>query len=122
MPAILPERAWTAWLDPRYPDYGRLQGWLRPFADAPLVIHPVSRAVNSPRNDGPDLLDPVGDMPRTAALKARAYELFEGQKALSTHEVATALGVGDEEAAALLQDMAGTDSRLGKWWLTKWKR
>jgi len=32
---------------------------LKPANAAAWTMHPVSRQVNSPRNDGPDLLEPV---------------------------------------------------------------
>lgn len=62
MPLILPPAAWNAWLDPRYPDRAELAAMLRPYAAALLEIHPVSKLVNSPKNDRPELLHPAGDM------------------------------------------------------------
>lgn len=63
MPVILPESAWRAWLDPLYPDYDELRALLQPYSDTALAIYPVSRAVNSPKNDRPELLEPIGEMP-----------------------------------------------------------
>ncbi len=57
MPVILAPGAVARWLDPACPDPGAL---LTPYPDDQLEIHPVSRRVNSPRNDSPDLLAPVG--------------------------------------------------------------
>ncbi|MEO8462397.1 MAG: SOS response-associated peptidase [Chloroflexota bacterium] len=59
MPVIVPPVAWGRWLDPGLPDPGELQGLLVPAPDAALEIYPVSRAVNSVRNDGPGLIDPL---------------------------------------------------------------
>jgi putative SOS response-associated peptidase YedK len=57
MPAILGPDAVARWLDSACGDPAAL---LVPFPDDLLDIHPVSRRVNSPRNDSPDLLEPVG--------------------------------------------------------------
>ncbi|MFO1539920.1 MAG: SOS response-associated peptidase, partial [Chloroflexota bacterium] len=58
MPVPLPEAAWDRWLDPALPDPGEALGILGAAAPA-LVLVPVSRAVNSVRNDGPELIAPV---------------------------------------------------------------
>ena len=57
MPVILEPADWPVWLgdaegDPAAP--------LRPAADHVLRVWPVGRAVNSPRNNGPDLLASAG--------------------------------------------------------------
>ena len=52
MPVILAPADWSAWLEG--PDPG---GLLRPAPDEVLRLWPVSRAVNAPRNNGPDLLE-----------------------------------------------------------------
>ncbi len=58
MPVILRPEDYDAWLDPQAkPD--ALQHLLTPFESEELVAYPVSRAVNNPRNDNPDLLLPV---------------------------------------------------------------
>jgi putative SOS response-associated peptidase YedK len=59
MPVILPPDAYAAWLDPGITDPERLQLWLRPYPAAMMARHPVSTFVNSPRHEGPDLLQPV---------------------------------------------------------------
>lgn len=61
MPVILPESAWDLWLDTERFDAEALQGLLQPCDPQVLSIHPVSRAVNSPANDGPELLEPVDE-------------------------------------------------------------
>lgn len=58
MPAILAAPARDAWLDPECPP-SRLLGLLEPAADGHLEGWPVSRRVNSPFNDGPELLEPA---------------------------------------------------------------
>ncbi len=60
MPVILPPEAWRAWLDPRTADLGSLRGLLEATDPAALDRYPVSRMVNDVRNDGPELLQPLG--------------------------------------------------------------
>jgi putative SOS response-associated peptidase YedK len=59
MPVIVPEAAWSTWLDPLHDDQGELQALLQPNEDVDLRIVPVSRLVNDVRNDGPALIEPV---------------------------------------------------------------
>lgn len=69
MPAILPldgpMRAIDRWLDLDEKDPVALASLLRPFGEGAgggrLTITRVSRRVNSPKNDGPDLIEPAGD-------------------------------------------------------------
>jgi len=58
MPVILDEEAREAWLDPEAPR-PLLKGLLEPLDDDRLAAHPVSRKVNSPSNEAPELLEPV---------------------------------------------------------------
>ncbi len=53
MPVILPDDTWDSWLEGK--DKGALQAMLVPYSGN-LDIYKVSRTVNSPRNDGPDLI------------------------------------------------------------------
>jgi putative SOS response-associated peptidase YedK len=59
MPVIVPEDAWSLWLDPELEDPGELQGLLAPSDDVALRIQAVRPLVNNVRNDGPELLEPV---------------------------------------------------------------
>ena len=59
MPVIVPEDAWSRWLDPELEDPGELQGLLTPTDDVALRIRAVGPLVNNVRNDGPELLEPV---------------------------------------------------------------
>jgi putative SOS response-associated peptidase YedK len=59
MPVILPTDALAAWLNPENRDTDRLLDLLKPTDPDAWTLHPVSRRVNSPRNDGPELLDSV---------------------------------------------------------------
>jgi len=68
MPVVVPEEAWSTWLDPHLEDSGELQGLLQPNEAVDLRILAVSRLVNDVRNDGPELIEPAGDEP--AAIEA----------------------------------------------------
>ena len=57
MPVILPVSAHAAWLDPANEDLARLDPLLAPYAADLLTSHPVSRRVNSARNDEPELVN-----------------------------------------------------------------
>lgn len=59
MPVVVPELAWSRWLDRDRSVDGELRGLFEPDEDLELAIHPVGRLVNSVRNDGPELLEPV---------------------------------------------------------------
>jgi putative SOS response-associated peptidase YedK len=58
MPIMLDPDSWDAWLDPETTDAGRLQAALRSLPEGTIAAHSVSRAVNSPANDRPDLVLP----------------------------------------------------------------
>ena len=63
-PMVVPTDGWADWLDPTNNDKDLLLATMRPApisgADG-LTSHPVSTAVNSVRNNGPDLVVSVGD-------------------------------------------------------------
>jgi putative SOS response-associated peptidase YedK len=56
MPVILDPADWPLWLGE---EAGDPAATLHPLADGALRLWPVSRAVNTPRNNGPTLLEPV---------------------------------------------------------------
>ncbi len=60
MPAILEPGDYDRWLDPAQTDADALQDLLAPLPPERLEMYPVSRRVNNPRHDGPDLIRPVG--------------------------------------------------------------
>ncbi len=62
MPVILPASAWAEWLDPAPGETAALLGLLVPVPDDLLVRYPVSKRVNSVRNEGPDLVVPLGPL------------------------------------------------------------
>ena len=57
MPVILEPDAWSPWLG----DTVAPVDLMRPAGDDVLHLGPMSRAVNSVRNDGADLLDRIDD-------------------------------------------------------------
>jgi putative SOS response-associated peptidase YedK len=59
MPLLVEPKRWSAWLDPAKQDKDDLLSLLVPAAPGLLEAYPVSTAVNSVRNNGPELLDPL---------------------------------------------------------------
>jgi putative SOS response-associated peptidase YedK len=59
MPVILPPGARNRWLDPST-DEAELRGLLAPLPAEDLEAYEVSTLVNSPRNDSPECVRPVG--------------------------------------------------------------
>ena len=59
MPAILETGDWDAWLSAGDDDPGWQAALLRPAAEDVLRGFPVSRAVNSVANNGPELIQPI---------------------------------------------------------------
>lgn len=59
MPVIVGPDARATWLDPESSPE-TLKGLLRPYEEESFQAFPVSSKVNSPRNDDPTLIDPVG--------------------------------------------------------------
>jgi putative SOS response-associated peptidase YedK len=57
MPVVLPEDAWGGWLDPAELDVSGARALLVPAPAGLLERHAVSSAVNSARNDGPELVE-----------------------------------------------------------------
>jgi len=59
MPAILRPEDEAAWLDPRRRDPAAVLPLLRPYPVEAMTLRLASRLVDSPFNDGPELLDPA---------------------------------------------------------------
>lgn len=59
MPVILAPRDFDLWLDPSVRDREGLARLMVPFDDTLMECHAVSNRVNSPRNQGPDLIEAV---------------------------------------------------------------
>jgi putative SOS response-associated peptidase YedK len=60
MPVMFDEPEWERWLDPASSETGELLVLLQPRDEIELAIRPVSRLVNNVRNDGPELVVPLG--------------------------------------------------------------
>jgi putative SOS response-associated peptidase YedK len=60
MPVILPESDWDRWLDPNSTDVAAFFPLLQPAPDDMLEAIPVGKLVNSARNEGPELVGPIG--------------------------------------------------------------
>ncbi len=59
MPLLVERERYAAWLDPSVSDPTDLRGLLVPAAPGRLEAYPVSTQVNSVRNNGPELLEPL---------------------------------------------------------------
>jgi putative SOS response-associated peptidase YedK len=59
MPVILPPATYDQWMDPGLEDPAELRPLLVPYPSGLMTMHPVSTVVNSPRNDGRDLIAPA---------------------------------------------------------------
>jgi putative SOS response-associated peptidase YedK len=59
MPVILDASAWDDWLDPSQNDLDVVQGLLTPSPSSLLEVYPVSPEVNSVKNDGAHLVEPM---------------------------------------------------------------
>jgi len=63
MPLLVEPKRYGAWLDPSVSDRNSLLALLVPAAPGRLEAYPVSTQVNSVRNNGPQLLDPMDPDP-----------------------------------------------------------
>ena len=62
MPVILPRELESLWLDHDIRDYATLGGILTPYITDEMEAYEVSSLVNSPANDGPEMVVPVGQV------------------------------------------------------------
>ncbi len=65
MPVIMPEEKINEWLDRNNKDTESLKKFLVPYPGEKMQAVPVSKMVNNPRNDNPDLVKPIkpSDLP-----------------------------------------------------------
>jgi putative SOS response-associated peptidase YedK len=77
MPMIIDPGSWADWLDPASNDAADLRALLVPAAASGLATYPVSTAVNSVRNNGPHLVEPLS-VESVAPLVAAARTLRDG--------------------------------------------
>jgi putative SOS response-associated peptidase YedK len=66
MPVILDRSAEAAWLDPDLDDPQAALSYLQPVPPDQFVYYPVSSAVSSARNQGPQLIEPLEGAPAGA--------------------------------------------------------
>ena len=59
MPMVITPDHWADWLDPDNTEPSQLHAAMLPAMAGGLTSHPVSAAVNSVRNNGPDLIKPL---------------------------------------------------------------
>jgi putative SOS response-associated peptidase YedK len=72
MPLLVEPERYAAWLDPSRNDPEELTGLLVPASPGRLEAYPVSTLVNSVRNNGPELVEPLPleDLPAELASRA----------------------------------------------------
>jgi putative SOS response-associated peptidase YedK len=56
MPVIVSPEDYGGWLNPELSDVAELQKLVGPYPERLMEVYPVSRRVNSPANDGPDVI------------------------------------------------------------------
>jgi putative SOS response-associated peptidase YedK len=61
MPVILHPQVWRAWLDPATQDKAAVKDILEVHAILAAKSYRISAKVNTPRNQGPEILDPLPD-------------------------------------------------------------
>lgn len=59
MPVILPEEAYSLWLDPTLKNTVYLSGLLKPYEANEMEAYPVSTIVNNPRNDYSECIEAI---------------------------------------------------------------
>jgi len=60
MPVILHKDDYPLWLSPSEEPISVLQGLMKPYEGDNLTAYPVSKMINRPGNDAPELIQPVG--------------------------------------------------------------
>jgi putative SOS response-associated peptidase YedK len=61
MPVILSQESWGSWLGEIEASRPELETLLVPAPEGPFEAYPVSRYVNSPRNEGATCIEPAGE-------------------------------------------------------------
>jgi putative SOS response-associated peptidase YedK len=60
MPFVMPRERWDQWLDPEVQDPDTVRALLQPPPPGRFTATPISTRVNNVRNNGPELLAPLG--------------------------------------------------------------
>ena len=80
MPMVISPEHWADWLDPANTEPGQIHAAMLPAMAGGLTSHPVSMAVNTVRNNGPELIKPLdsadGSAEASAGKKRPPGELF----------------------------------------------
>jgi putative SOS response-associated peptidase YedK len=59
MPMVIKPEHWADWLDPANTEPGQIHAAMLPAMAGGMTSHPVSMAVNTVRNNGPELIKPL---------------------------------------------------------------
>lgn len=59
MPVIIKPEDYATWLDTNFTDVVKIQAMALPYPERLMEAYPVSRKVNSPQHDSPDLIEEV---------------------------------------------------------------
>ncbi len=59
MPVIIRPEDYAAWIDPNLNDIIRIQSMARPYPERLMEAYPISRKIDSPQYDSPDLIEPA---------------------------------------------------------------
>jgi putative SOS response-associated peptidase YedK len=59
MPVIVRPGDYERWLDPAITDPAALADILKPYPAEEMITYPISKRVNSPRNNDPGIIDPI---------------------------------------------------------------
>jgi putative SOS response-associated peptidase YedK len=78
MPMIIDPASWADWLDPANSDVSDVRALLSPAAVSGLMTYPVGTEVNSVRNNGPRLIEPVGAGPLAPLVAVGAADVGAG--------------------------------------------
>lgn len=62
MPVILKAGDYDEWLDPKAKDTAKLERLLAPYATKEMASHPVSKSVNIPDSNSPELIKPLNSL------------------------------------------------------------
>lgn len=77
MPVIIDEENYDCWLDLEEKNPEKLKSLFKPYASKQMICYPISTLVNSPRNEGPELLQEID--PKAGQFKEPPRdELFNG--------------------------------------------
>jgi putative SOS response-associated peptidase YedK len=96
MPMIIDPASWADWLDPGNHEVSDLRSLLAPATASGLRTYPVSTTVNSVRNNGPSLIEPIEAGPGQATPLAAGLATAPG----ATAPGATAPGHGAADRSA----------------------